>query len=233
MICRFWNHRNPVLVVMVLRLRYTFRWVEHNSPHSPFSSSYSTFFPPNDENHGWYDFLNHQNSLWTIFPERRRRVTSSRLDYENIHMSWCNWINFLKSVWWLFPKVLPILALKCDTIRVFHNQYQFFWCKRLFEQWVILQNTDYTSLPCHKWKIRNSKSMFISSSHADMQSWFLWDLLLAAKFLGKKISTPLLSKDEKKKKLPRKLNANLVAWFLYFPLVKNICCTPASFQSHL
>ena len=114
MICRFWNHRNPVLVV--LRLRYTFRWVEHNSPHSPFSSSYSTFFPPNDENHGWYDFLNHQNSLWTIFPERRRRVTSSRLDYENIHMSWCNWINFLKSVWWLFPKVLPILALKCDTI---------------------------------------------------------------------------------------------------------------------
>ena len=59
--------------------------------------------------------------------------------------------------------------------------------------------------------------MFISSSHADMQSWFLWDLLLAAKFLGKKISTPLLSKDEKKKKLPRKLNANLVAWFLVFP----------------
>lgn len=127
MICRFWNHRNPVLVVVVLRLRYTFRWVEHNSPHSPFSSSYSTFFPPNDENHGWYDFLNHQNSLWTIFPERRRRVTSSRLDYENIHMSWCNWINFLKSVWWLFPKVLPILALKLwYHPLLFHIQYQFF-----------------------------------------------------------------------------------------------------------
>ena len=149
MICRFWNHRNPVLVVVVLRLRYTFRWVEHNSPHSPFSSSYSTFFPPNDENHGWYDFLNHQNSLWTIFPERRRRVTSSRLDYENIHMSWCNWINFLKSVWWLFPKVLPILALKLwYHPLLFHIQYQVFWFKQLFEQWVILHRIQIILL-CH------------------------------------------------------------------------------------
>ena len=51
---------------------------------------------------------------------------------------------------------------------------------------------------------------------------------LLQNFLGKKISTPLpryiallcvcvASKETSRKKLPRKLNANLVAWFLVFP----------------
>ena len=62
---------------------------------------------------------------------------------------------------------------------------------------------------------------------------------LLQNFLGKKISTPLpryiallcvcvASKETSRKKLPRKLNANLVAWFLVFPAsvskLKAIAC---------